>query len=266
MAQRQSKSRKGATSRGGGKRQSDGFHVPGWLWGLVGVIAGFAGAQYLQQDAPDQRDPIASIVTRQTNSGGASDTAAPGEGSDSGAESSNDEGRMPTFEFYTLLPESEVIAPNSDEVASPRPGAEGAVIEQHAQRIVENDGGTSPTSQAGNDADGGGDAIQRIVAQRSQAQQRQSSGSASSSSQQQTGNSASYMLQAASFQSQLDADNMAGRLRDLGLVAQVTRVRTADNTTWYRVQAGPYQDSGELARARGLMQARGIEPMQIRQR
>ncbi|WP_456268124.1 SPOR domain-containing protein [Kushneria sp. AK178] len=291
MAQRQSKqapSSKGATSRNKAKRgtSGDGFHIPGWLWGLVGLVAGFAIAQYFQSDAPSQRDQVAAVVTKKR-----ADTDAQQQEGDSAPQPA-DEGQMPTFEFYTLLPESEVIAPNvEDYSSSPRPGTEGAVLEQHARRIAGSNGTSSVSNPEGetaaasqqqsaparsadatperSDSAGSEDAIQQLASRHESAGNRQSAsagqeGSAGSNAG--SGSGPSYMLQAASFQSQSDANAMAGKLRDLGLVTQVSQVQTADSTTWYRVQAGPYQDSGELARARGLMQTRGIDPMQIQQR
>ncbi|ARS51907.1 SPOR domain-containing protein [Kushneria konosiri] len=279
MAQRQSKkapSGKGATSRNKSK-SGDGFHIPGWLWALVGIIAGFAIAQYFHNDAPPKRDQVAAVVAKKRADGGDQQ-----KGSES-ASTAEEKDQMPTFEFYTLLPESEVIAPNVEDYNSaPRPGTEGAVLEQHARRIAGSNGSASVSNPEGNKASSSqqsaspskpepkssadsGDAIQQMASRHEASSSRQSA-PAKQQSASSAGNGPSYMLQAASFKSQSDANNMAGKLRDLGLVMQVTQVKTADNTTWYRVQAGPYRDSGELARARGLMQTRGIDPMQIQQR
>ncbi|WP_438766239.1 SPOR domain-containing protein [Kushneria sp. TE3] len=286
MAQRQSKkapSDKGATSRNKAKGGGDGFHIPGWLWALVGVIAGFAIAQYFQNDAPPKRDQVAAVVAKKRADG--AEQPQDGEASQQDSE----EGQMPTFEFYTLLPESEVIAPNVEDYSSPpRPGTEGAVLEQHARRIAGSDGTSSVSNPNGNassqqsappsrpepapersDNAKSDDAIQQLASRHESASTRQSAPArqeSASSSNAGSGNGPSYMLQAASFKSQSDANAMAGKLRDLGLVTQVSQVQTADGTTWHRVQAGPYQDSGELSRARGLMQTRGIDPMQIQQR
>ncbi|ART63798.1 SPOR domain-containing protein [Kushneria marisflavi] len=277
MAQRQSKkapSGKGATSRNKSKSGGDGFHIPGWLWALVGIIAGFAIAQYFQNDAPPKRDQVAAVVAKKRADGGDQQ-----KGSES-ASTAEEKDQMPTFEFYTLLPESEVIAPNVEDYNSaPRPGTEGAVLEQHAKRIAGNSSSASvshpeskttsqksaTSSSSEKSSADSGDAIQQMASRHEASSSRQSA-PARQQSASSAGSGPSYMLQAASFKSQSDANNMAGKLRDLGLVMQVTQVKTADNTTWYRVQAGPYRDSGELARARGLMQTRGIDPMQIQQR
>lgn len=104
---------RGATAR---KRQSKPTRagLPGWLWGVAGLIAGFALAQYLQQSAPA---PIATVVPKPASSAsqGRDATSDDGNASDASGSTTAPESRMPTFEFYTLLPESEVIAPKVDE-------------------------------------------------------------------------------------------------------------------------------------------------------
>ena len=72
------------------------------------------------------------------------------------------------------------------------------------------------------------------------------------------------MLQAASFRESGDAEQLAGRLRNFGLQAQISEVQSGDNETWHRVQVGPYDDTRELNRAQDLMLTQGIEPLMIR--
>ncbi|MDW5376356.1 SPOR domain-containing protein [Halomonas sp. HP20-15] len=108
---------KGATARRSQRKQSsEGLRVPGWLWALLGLVAGFALAQYFQQSAP----PMATLMPKP-----ASQTQAPSSSSSSSGKAqapAKDESRMPTFEFYTLLPESEVVAPKVEAYQStPRP-------------------------------------------------------------------------------------------------------------------------------------------------
>ncbi|WP_251310284.1 SPOR domain-containing protein, partial [Halomonas sp. NCCP-2165] len=73
-----------------------------------------------------------------------------------------------------------------------------------------------------------------------------------------------YMLQAASFREVDDAQRLAGRLRDFGLVARISEVAGSDGNAWHRVQVGPYEDARELNRAQDLMVTQGIEPLLIR--
>ncbi|SDL40772.1 Sporulation related domain-containing protein [Modicisalibacter muralis] len=200
---------KGATTRRAPRQQQGRLSIPGWLWGLAGLIAGFALSQYFQQTAP----PVATVVPKPPSSAtapAAEETAAASGESQSEAPTKP---RMPTFEFYTLLPESEVIAPKVEAYHStPRPQAD---------------------TESGEAADG-------------------------------TASAGSFMLQAASFQDANDAQRLAGRLEDLGLLAKITTVKANGNQTWHRVQVGPYQDTRELSRARDLMVTQGIEPLLIK--
>jgi len=121
---RQAAPKKGATTRRAPSRQKQrqGFSVPGWLCGLIGLIAGFALSQYFQQSAA----PVATLMPKPTTEapgGTVSSSAARSSGKASGdTATAKDEPAMPTFEFYTLLPESEVVAPKVEAYHStPRP-------------------------------------------------------------------------------------------------------------------------------------------------
>ncbi|MHB0776713.1 SPOR domain-containing protein [Halomonas sp. WWR20] len=206
---------KGATTRrrpsssGSGERRG----MPGWLWGVIGLVAGFALSQYLQQSAPA---PVATVVPKPASQVSSSDSGAPADEPETDASQAS---RMPTFEFYTLLPESEVIAPKVEAYHStPRPPEKAASTPSNGQ----------PASQASSPASG------------------------------------RYMLQAASFKASDDAERLASRLRDFGLLAKITSVRTSDDQLWHRVQVGPYQDTRELSRAQDLMVTQGIEPLLIK--
>ena len=72
-----------------------------------------------------------------------------------------------------------------------------------------------------------------------------------------------FMLQAASFRAAGDAQQLRSRLRDFGLLAQVSEVKAGGGETWHRVQVGPYEDRRELSRAQDLMVTQGIEPLLI---
>nr|WP_297459750.1 SPOR domain-containing protein [uncultured Halomonas sp.] len=196
---------KGATTRRAPRQQQGRLSVPGWLWGLAGLIAGFALSQYFQQTAP----PVATVMPKPPSSA----TAPAADDASSPSASQPEEPakpRMPTFEFYTLLPESEVIAPKVEAYHStPRPSEDAAA------------------------GDG-------------------------------TATADSFVLQAASFREANDAQRLAGRLEDLGLLAKITTVKANGDQTWHRVQVGPYQDTRELSRARDLMVTQGIEPLLIK--
>ncbi|GAA3907554.1 SPOR domain-containing protein [Halomonas cibimaris] len=216
-AQRKKPVRRGATAqRKAPAKQRRRLRLPGWLWALGGLVAGFMFAQHLNGTAPWQGK------TPQTP-----DSPAPV----NDAKNADDDG-MPTFEFYTLLPETEVIAPGGavpTQVSAPEP---------------------APSDDTGDDP------IAQVIAARSgtddkPAAQRQAPTAPGR-----------YMLQAASFREVADARALRSRLQNLSLLAKVSEVK-AGGATWHRVQVGPYEDTRELTRARDLMSTQGIEPLLI---
>ena len=242
--------KRGATNqRSKTKQAAPRRGVPGWLWGLCGLVAGFLISQHQHGTAPWQADTtspetaVAPQATEEAATDGADDESA------SQADAKPSEPAMPTFEFYTLLPESEVVAPggNMPESTATPPSRD------QAQEGEDTDGDESDTSS---DAPAD-DPIAEVIA----ANTNQSS--EPSSSQPQVEEGGRYMLQAASFRSTADARKLANRLKDFGLLANITEVKTGDGATWHRVQAGPYTDRNELARAQDLMVTQGIEPLLI---
>ncbi len=228
--------RRGATSsrRQPGKKPRGGWRLPGWAWGLAGVVAGFLLSQHQHGVAPWQLEdsPLATVLPR---------SAPPETESDPSVPEAPSEPRMPTFEFYTLLPESEVIAPRSGMPASTaRPPAPPADAE-------------TATAEAGDDP------IAQVIAANLAADSAPEPAAEPAAS-----NGHRYMLQAASFREPADAQQLQRRLRDFGLLAQVSEVKASGGETWHRVQVGPYHDNRELNRAQDLMVTQGIEPLLIR--
>lgn len=115
-------------------------------------------------------------------------------------------GVEPTFDFYTLLPETEVV------VEKPKP-----VANQPQKPIV-----SSPPEE---------------IAEAPQPD------TASSSSQQAAiespADSVSYMIQVGSFKKLEDADSFRARLAFLGIESKVQTVTIDNADTWHRVQVGP---------------------------
>jgi cell division protein FtsN len=214
------------------------WRLPGWLWALAGVVAGFLLSQHQHGVAPWQVEdsPLATVLPR----------SAPPEPEPS-APARPSEPRMPTFEFYTLLPESEVIAPRGEMPASTaRPPAPPPAEE---------------TAEVGDDP------IAQVIAANLAADQGEGEGPASEPAPraaEPAANGHRYMLQAASFREPGDAQQLRGRLRDFGLLAQISEVKASGGETWHRVQVGPYDDRRELSRAQDLMVTQGIEPLLIR--
>ena len=239
--------RRGATSqRKSARRSGGGLRIPGWLWGIVGVAAGFFLAQHQHGTAPwqdQQKVPQATVLPKPAGSderSAARQTETPTEPS------------MPTFEFYTLLPETEVIAPGGaipSTVTPPTVTASDADASDTATDSTET--ATSTPAE---------DPIAQVIAANTrpneQAAAAQQAPAASNST------PSRYMLQAASFREIGDAEQLRSRVRNLSLLAQISEVQ-ANGDTWHRVQVGPYDDTRELNRAQDLMSTQGIEPLLI---
>ncbi len=73
-----------------------------------------------------------------------------------------------------------------------------------------------------------------------------------------------FWLQAGSFASEADADNLKARLALAGWEAQVQKGDVPEKGTRYRVRLGPYDDTGELNRAKGELARRGFDVAVIR--
>ena len=232
--------RRGATSsrRQTARKPRREWRLPGWVWGLAGLVGGFLLSQHQHGVAPWQVEdsPLATVLPR----------SAPPE-PEAAAPARPSEPRMPTFEFYTLLPE-EVVAPR--DVAST---ASPPDIVTPVPAVTE----TPPA-----DADTVDDPIAQVIAANLQDEANATAREAASEAVVPDGTR--YMLQAASFRQSDDAEALRQRLRNLSLVAQVSQVQSADGNTWHRVMVGPYDDTRELNRAEDLMTTQGITPLRHR--
>ncbi|SFU58800.1 SPOR domain-containing protein [Halomonas korlensis] len=244
MATRPTPKKRGATTSRRRSPSRSRPTVPGWLWALVGLVAGFLLSQHQHGSAPwqdEQDSPLATVMPRFS----ADDPAAT---SGTTADPGSEEPPMPTFEFYTLLPESEVIAPRSEipDTVARAPAAPSEPAE--------------PTTEATTEAVD--DPIAQVIAANSRPED---ASAADTSDEMQTVSAGErYMLQAASFRESGDAEQLRSRLSDFGLLARVSEVQAGGNETWHRVQVGPYEDTRELSRAQDLMTTQGIEPLIIR--
>lgn len=70
-------------------------------------------------------------------------------------------------------------------------------------------------------------------------------------------------LQAASFRSSAEAEQMKARLALFGFRAQVIAVNV-NGVDWFRVRAGPFDDARALEAARATLEANGIKAMAVR--
>jgi cell division protein FtsN len=195
MAKARSKSQ---ATRGASERP-----IPFWIWLLVGIGLGLAlaGVALYKDWVPALRGGDGPQPNPQ---------AAAARGSDAGvaAEAAKPAEAKPKYDFYSVLPEMEVVIPDSEikaEAAQPQPAPDAA--------------GTAP---------------------------------------------ARLFLQAGSFRSQPDAEQMKARLALLGQRAAVVSV-TVNGATWHRVRVGPFGSARELDEARRALADSGVSAIALRE-
>ncbi|MGS2744764.1 SPOR domain-containing protein [Halomonas sp. LS-001] len=262
--------RRGATTQRNKATKTSRAPMPGWLWALGGLVVGFFLAHYQNGTAPWQDDPAsgpeATVISREQRD----DSAAEGAAED-------DEASMPTFEFYTLLPETEVIAPGGvvpSTVVQPEPAPAATPAEEVASNASDTSGQLTEDEQsampdepiASSTPVSDDDPIAELIAANNTENSAENTEQNTATSQPEApaaqAEQARYMLQAASFRSETDAGRMRDRLKNLSLLAHISKVQ-ANGNTWHRVQVGPYDDPRELNRAQDLMNTQGIEPLLI---
>jgi cell division protein FtsN len=77
---------------------------------------------------------------------------------------------------------------------------------------------------------------------------------------------ASYFLQAGSFQSPADADNMKAKLAFMGIESSVEPTTIPEKGVFYRVRLGPYAKVDEINRVRSQLAANGVDASLVKVR
>lgn len=73
-----------------------------------------------------------------------------------------------------------------------------------------------------------------------------------------------YFLQAGSFQSEADANNLKAKLALMGVEATIQSATLPDKGVWHRVRVGPFGDIEEMNKSRTTLSQNGIQPSLIK--
>ena len=202
--------------------------VPGWIWLACGLVVGvFVMLLMNLQPGGD------AIKRNKAESARASSQAKP--------KPATQEPVKPKYDFYTLLPESEVIVP-AETLPSPAPAqpavtpAEAAKIDA-ARALAALNGETPPPAPP-------------VAPAPPTAQAPLSS---------------QFFLQAGSFRRKDDAESVRAQIILLG---QNVRVEsgTVREETWYRVLVGPFANREQLAVSQKALSANGFSNLLLQQR
>ena len=190
--------RKTKSNRRRVKRKTSGG-VPAWFWLLGGILIGLGLALVLMFRGylPELKQHMPSV---DTDSSGSADSALVEDHS-----TEADKPRKPRYDFFTVLPEMEVVVP-----------------EQELSRKAEPSTDTAPG-----------------------------------------GTRDRYILQAGSFRSAKDAEQLKATLALLGSIATVQTV-TVNGETWHRVRIGPYEGARKADEMRRLLSDNNIDTLVMR--
>lgn len=204
-------------------RRNGGRSFPGWAWLLIGLLLGGAGFAVYSLHGP-WTSP--TTLLPQPNP----DARPPASSEDGTPVADPIEKPKPKYDFYTLLPEKEVVIPDAELEARAR--AEAA--RRAAAAKVPAPTATTPAP---------------------------SSATTPSQSTANTSGGERYLIQAGAFRGSSDAEALKARI---ALTGEVARIESADinGVTVYRVRMGPYPDAGALAAAKQALAAHGIDGAQ----
>ena len=175
--------------------------IPGWLTFFAGLAIGLSAAFMLylkQQSDNEHKVPVPATAT--TGPTDAKDTTTP----------------PPRFDFYTILPEQEVIIPDQEiketkpAKSKPETGKQRTPAATPAPVVASN----APPS---------------------------------------TGKKGNYIVQVGAFKKAEEADRLRAALALLGIESSVQVVRIGDSDSFHRVRVGPFDDLDKANRTRSKL-------------
>jgi cell division protein FtsN len=228
--------------------------LPGWAWGVLGIVIGIAlviaAPKYLKSDGdgffrprpnPDaQPAPVVSADDELGLPDAAAGRAVTGDSTGAAPRKQTD------FDFYTLLPGREV--PLSDAELAETARAEARREAQAAERAPPD--GTPASDAEPLPAPVPADEVPRTPAKPPKAAPA-------------TDTEARYLLQAGAFEASGQAEELKARIALLGLGARVESARIGGRTV-FRVRMGPYGSASELAEAKRKLEGGGLDAIAIK--
>ncbi len=154
----------------------------------------------------------------------------------SNADSGSD-GQPSIYDFYTVLPEVEVLIPEDYREIAAKP----LVTPDQEQASVETD--TSKTKLVIDNPD---------------------SATSVPPPEPVTSSETHFVLQAASFKRQSDAEQLRARLALSGLTSNIQRVTIQDRGEFYRVRLGPFSVYEEMRNADKVLKEEGIKSLRLK--
>lgn len=237
-----------------GKTQARRNHgqggLPGWAWMVLGIVLTVAvvllAPKWLKSDGDGLWRPQPNPDARPARAADAGDEAvdAPSSARPRPATPPADAEEGPEYDFYTLLPGTEVALSDTELAATERAEAQRLQAQQQAQSAQ--DAAALPAPVNGEPAPAPRPVATAPVAIAAV-----------------PADGASYLLQAGAFQASGQAEELKARIALLGLGARVESAQIGDKTI-YRVRMGPYGTASDLAEAKRKLASGGLPAMAIK--
>ena len=237
--------KKPAPKRGASRYQAPAKKpVPGWVWMVCGlVIGGFIA--FLMQLEPGRKD-----IQRET----AESKKTASERPQPSTPTTTPQPVKPKYDFYTLLPESQVEVPAGAIPEEQKPSTAPVPLtpEQEAERALALLEGREPPK------------ITPPVAT-PEADKAATDKAAAPAEAAKAVPSTQFFLQAGSFRNQNDADKLRAQIILLGQNVQIESGKVREET-WHRVLVGPYASREQLAAAQKQLAGNGFSNLLLQQR
>lgn len=223
--------KKPAPKRGASRQQAPAKQpIPGWVWMAVGLTVG-AFVVFLMKLEPGGADIKRTTAEQQKQEKIAEASKTP---------PSPQQPVKPKYDFYTLLPESEVIVP-TEAVPEKTP----PVPAQPVTPVTPTEAAKIDTARAQAALSGQTPPPAPPVLKPAATTQ--------------------YFLQAGSFRKQADADKVRAQIILLGQAVKVES-GTVKEETWYRVLVGPFSNREQLTGAQKQLAGAGFANLLLQQR
>ena len=202
-------------------RENERQAWPAWVWLGIGVLLGLTlSALVLIKD-------WAPMLRRKNLPQPNAEATAPKESETAVADEAAKKPMPPkkAFDFYTVLPEMEVVIPDAELSAKAR------AEQQRQQQFTAQSPGTNPAApQSAAPAESGG----------------------------------RYVLLAGSYADPKAADEAKAKLAMLGIVAKVQSI-TINGKAWNRVMVGPYANASDTENAKKALTDNGIKAIPMKE-
>ena len=247
-------------------RRSGESSIPGYVWLLFGLVIGGAVMVAVYLKMPHAMDNLLPHPNPAAHPATAGDAGVAPEGNPATAPV---EPKKPRYDFYTLLPEKEVIIPDEELSAQVKAEAAAKLASQQQAALPVASGATANTLP--NAATPTTPAATTNVATTQAANTTASTPTDTTTASTASATvptaaapkSGQYLLQAGAFRNNQQADDLKARIAMLGLVGRVEVVQTPAGEM-HRVRLGPYATASELEDAKQKLSGGGLPAVAIR--